>query len=141
MKNQRTSPFILPPSSFIIFFASLFILGGCSKPIEKRLAGTWKVEDVQFKSQLPLDPALMQSSEESQKTISYELLENDTAIVHAGYSTFTGIWVYKEADQSVYMVFSGTFDTILLGKFEDGKLVNKESKPDIEITTIFAKEK
>jgi len=87
-----------------------------------------------------MDPAIQQSSEASQKTISYELLENDTARVRAGYSTFIGTWIYKEADKSVYMVFSGTFDTILLGKYEDGKLVNKEIRPDIEITTIFAKE-
>lgn len=127
----------------ILFFAliiSVIIIQGCSKPIEKRLAGKWKVEDVQFKTNIPMDPAVLQSSEESQKSISYELLENDTAKVYAGFSTFTGIWVYKEADQSVYMAFAGTFDTILLGKYEDGKLVNREVRPDIEITTIFAKE-
>ena len=127
-------------SSILIIFLITFFISSCNKPIQKRLAGTWKVEDVQFKSSIPMDPAMQQSSEESQKTISYELLENDTAKVHAGYSTFTGIWVYKEAEKSVYMVFSGTFDTILLGKYEDGKLINKESRPDIEITTIFAKE-
>jgi hypothetical protein len=66
-------------------------------------------------------------------------MENDTARIRAGYSTFTGTWVYKNSDQSVYMVFSGTLDTILLGKYEDGKLVNKEIRPEIEITTIFAK--
>ena len=127
-------------SSIIIIFLITFFISSCNKPIQKRLAGTWKVEDVQFKSSIPMDPAMQQSSEESQKTISYELLENDTAKVHAGYSTFTGTWVYKEAEKSVYMVFSGTFDTILLGKYEEGKLINKESRPDIEITTIFVKE-
>jgi hypothetical protein len=126
--------------SFIIFILSSFLIISCSKPIEKKLAGIWKVEDVQFKTSIPMDPAIQQSSEASQKTISYELLENDTARVRAGYSTFIGTWIYKEADKSVYMVFSGTFDTILLGKYEDGKLVNKEIRPDIEITTIFAKE-
>jgi len=129
--------------NLILFFAltfSILIIQGCTKPIENRLAGKWKVEDVQFKSSVPIDPMILQSSEESQKSISYELLENDTAKVYAGFSTFTGIWVYKEADQSVYMAFAGTFDTILLGKYEDGKLVNREVRPDIEITTIFAKE-
>jgi len=126
--------------SFILFILSSFLIISCSKPIEKKLAGIWKVEDVQFKTSIPMDPAIQQSSEASQKTISYELLENDTARVRAGYSTFIGTWIYKEADKSVYMVFSGTFDTILLGKYEDGKLVNKEIRPDIEITTIFAKE-
>jgi hypothetical protein len=126
--------------SFSIFILSLALLFSCTKPIHKKLTGTWKVEDVQFNSAVPIDPLILQSSEESQKTISYELQENDTARIHAGYSTFTGIWVFKESDQSVYMVFSGTFDTILLGKYEGGKLVNKEIRPDIEITTIFTKE-
>jgi hypothetical protein len=125
---------------FIAFLLSAFIIQSCGRPIEKRLAGTWKVEDVQFKTSVPMDPAVQQQSEESQKTISYELMENDTARVKAGYSTFTGTWIYKEADKSIYMVFEGTFDTILLGKYEDGKLVNREVRPDIEITTIFAKE-
>lgn len=124
---------------FVFFSISGLIIVSCSRPIQKKLAGTWKVEDVQFKTSIPMDPAVQKSSEESQKTISYELLENDTARVRAGYSTFTGTWIYKETDQSVYMVFSGTFDTILLGKYEDGKLVNRENRPEIEITTIFAK--
>jgi hypothetical protein len=127
--------------STLIIISTVFIIAGCSKPIKERLAGTWKVEDVQFKTSVPMDPMIQQASEESQKSISYELLESDTAKIHAGkFTTLTGIWVYKEADQSVYMVFTGTFDTILLGKYEDGKLVNRETRPDIEITTIFAKE-
>jgi len=116
------------------------LLVSCSQPVEKKLTGTWKVEDVQFKTNVPIDQAVLQSSEESQKTISYELMANDTAKIRAGFSTFTGTWVYKETDKSVYMVFEGTFDTILLGKFEEGKLVNREIRPEIEITTIFRKE-
>lgn len=123
-----------------LFLLSALLLISCSQPIKKKLIGIWKVEDVQFNTSVPMDPAMQQSSEESQKSIRYELMENDTARVRAGYSTFTGTWIYKESDQSVYMVFSGTFDTVLLGKYEDGKLVNRETRPEIGITTIFAKE-
>jgi hypothetical protein len=38
------------------------------------------------------------------------------------------------------MVFTGTFDTVLLGRYEKGKLINEEEKPDIRITTIFVKQ-
>jgi len=38
-------------------------------------------------------------------------------------------------------VFKGSFDTVLLGRYEEGKLINEESRPDIKITTIFSKEK
>jgi hypothetical protein len=128
-----------------IFFLLVILISGvflfsCSKPIEKKLAGIWKVEDVKFDTSIPMDPAQLESSKESQKAISYELLEDFTAKVHAGFSVLEGNWIFKEAESSVYMVFSGTFDTILLGRYEGGKLINEESRPDITITTIFTKE-
>jgi hypothetical protein len=124
----------------LVILLSAAILFSCSKPIQKKLAGKWKVEDVKFERGGPLDPAETESSIESQKSISYELLEDFTAKVHAGFSVLEGNWIYKEAETSVYMVFSGTSDTILLGRYEDGKLINEETKPDIKITTIFIKE-
>jgi hypothetical protein len=125
--------------SFTILISVAF-LSSCSKPIEKKLAGMWKVEDVKFNSSVPMDPAQVESSKESQKAISYELLEDYTAKIHAGFSELDGNWIYKESKSSVYMVFTGTFDTILLGRYEGGKLINEEDKPDIQITTIFIKE-
>jgi len=100
----------------------------------------WKVEDVQFNTSLPMDPGQLESSKESAKSISYELLEDYTAKVHAGFSVLEGNWIYKEADKSVYMVFAGTSDTILLGRYEEDKLINEENRPDMKITTIFVKE-
>jgi hypothetical protein len=125
---------------FLIILFSGVILFSCSRSIEKKLAGMWKVEDVQFDSPVPMDPAQLESSKESAKSVSYELLEDFTAKIHAGFSVLEGSWIYKEKESSVYMVFSGTFDTILLGRYEEGKLINEESRPDIRITTIFIKE-
>jgi hypothetical protein len=128
-----------------IFFLFIILLSGallfsCSKPIQKKLAGNWKVEDVKFDTSIPMDPAQLESSKESAKAISYELLEDFTAKVHAGFSILEGNWIYKEAESSAYMVFAGTFDTILIGRYENGKLINEETRPDIKITTIFIKE-
>jgi hypothetical protein len=127
-----------------MLFALVILLSGallfsCSKPIQKKLAGMWKVEDVKFETSIPLDPAQVESSKESAKSLSYELLEDFTAKVHAGFSVLEGNWIYKEAEKSIYMVFSGTSDTILLGRYEDGKLINEENRPDIKITTTFIK--
>jgi hypothetical protein len=126
--------------AFIVVILSAAILFSCSRPIQKKLAGMWKVEDVKFETSIPLDPAQVESSRESAKSLSYELLEDFTAKVHAGFSVLEGNWIYKEAEASVYMVFSGTSDTILLGRYEEGKLINEENRPDIKITTIFIKE-
>jgi hypothetical protein len=128
-----------------VLFSLIIIISGallfsCTKPIQKRLAGMWKVEDVQFNTSLPVDPGQLESSKESAKSISYELLEDYTAKVHAGFSVLEGNWIFKETESSVYMVFSGTFDTILLGRYEGGKLINEEIRPDITIKTIFVKD-
>ena len=128
----------------IIFFVIILsgtILSSCSKSIEKKLAGIWKVEDVKFNTSIPMNPDQLESSKESAKTVSYELMEDYTAKVHAGFSILEGNWIYKEAEAGVYMVFKGSFDTVLLGRYEEGKLINEESRPDIKITTIFSKEK
>lgn len=125
---------------FFIVILSGTILFSCSKSIEKKLAGTWKVEDVKFNTSIPMNPDQLESSRESAKMVSYELMEDKTAKVHAGFSILEGNWIYKEAEAGVYMVFKGSFDTVLLGRYEEGKLINEESKPDIKITTIFSKE-
>lgn len=125
----------------LIILISASLLFSCTKSIEKKIEGIWKVQDVTFESTVQMDQAQIESSRESAKSISYELLEDNTAKIHAGSSVLEGNWIYKEAKSSVYMVFSGTFDTILLGRYQEGKLINEEDKPDIKITTIFSKEK
>ena len=125
--------------SFIILFAGI-LLFSCSKSMEKKIAGTWKVEDVQFNSSVPMDPAQLESSKESAKSVSYELLEDFTAKVHVGVTVLEGNWKYKEAEAGVYMAFTGSFDTVLLGRYEEGKLINEANRPGIKITTIFKKE-
>ena len=120
---------------------STVLLFSCSKSIEKKLAGTWKVEDVKFDSSRPMDPAKLASSKESAKSVSYELLEDKTAKIHAGTTLLEGNWTYKEAEAGVYMAFTGSFDTVLIGRYEDGKLINEATKAGLKITTIFVKEK
>lgn len=124
----------------LVIFISGVILFSCSRSIEKKIAGIWKVEDVQFDSKMPMDPAQLAASKESAKSVSYELMEDYTAKVHAGSTVLEGNWTYKEAEAGVYMSFTGSFDTVLLGRYEDGKLINEASRPEIKITTIFVKE-
>jgi len=132
MKNRILIYFIVVISGTLFF--------SCSKSIEKKIAGTWKVEDVKFDSSRPIDPAKLEASKESAKAVSYELKEDYTAKVHVGKTVLEGNWTYKEAEAGVYMAFTGSFDTVLLGRYEEGKLINEAVRPDIKITTIFKKE-
>jgi hypothetical protein len=108
--------------------------------MEKKITGTWKVEDVKFDSSKPLDPAVLESSRESAKTVRYALMEDKTAKIHAGSAILEGSWIFREAESGVYMVFKDSFDTVLIGRYEEGKLINVATRPDIKITTIFYKE-
>lgn len=98
------------------------------------------MEDVKFETTRQLDPAQIESSKEIAKSVSYELLEDKTAKIHAGTTVLDGSWTYKEAEKGVYMAFSGSFDTVLLGRLEEGKLINEANRSGIKIITIFFKE-
>jgi hypothetical protein len=132
-------------SKYLIPLAIIFaggILFSCSKSIEKKISGTWKVEDVKFDTKRTLSEAQLanlESSKASAKEVSYELLEDYSAKVHVGKTVLEGIWTYKEAEAGIYMAFKGSFDTVLLGKLEQEKLINIATKPEITITTIFTK--
>jgi len=124
--------------ALLILLACFFLLS-CSRSVEKKLSGTWKVEDVQFETTQPMDPAKLEASKESAKSVSYELLKDKTARIHAGKTVLEGNWTYKEAEAGVYMAFKGSSDTVLLGRYENGKLINEASRPNLRIITIFAK--
>jgi hypothetical protein len=125
--------------ALLIILACFFLLS-CSRSVEKKIAGTWKVEDVKFETTQPIDPAKLEASKESAKSVSYELLKDKTARIHAGKTVLEGNWVFKEAEAGVYMAFKGSFDTVLLGRYEHGKLINEASRTNIKIITVFAKE-
>ena len=124
----------------LVIIISGIVLISCARSVEKRLAGLWKVEDVTFDTRLQLAPGFLEASEESAKAVSYELLEDYTAKIHVGSTVLDGNWIYKEAAAEVFMVFSGSSDTLLLGRYDDGKLINLEDQNDIRITTVFIKE-
>jgi len=117
-----------------------FMLYSCSTSSENKIAGTWKVEDVIFDSSNPMSEAQILSSKESAKTVSYELMKDHSAKILAGSTVLEGTWEYREAEAGVYMVFTDSFDTVLIGRYEEGKLINEATRPDIKITTIFVKE-
>ena len=134
MKNLRFS-------AFLTLIAAVLFLASCNKPIEKKVAGTWKIDDVTYKADSNIyNPAQLDQIIESQKTLRFELSEDKTMKVVTGSTTIEGNWIYKDAEKGVYIVYKGRVDTMLMGIYEKGKLINHEVNPDIEITTTFVKE-
>lgn len=125
----------------VLFTITVAFFFSCSTPVEKKIPGIWVVKDMEFESEYPLDDAFIESSKASNKSVSYELLKNKTAKVYTGFTTFESEWLYDEDEKAVYVIFPGTYDTTLLGLYQDGKLVNVKDYPDIRITTVFVKDK
>jgi len=126
--------------AYLVIILSGILLFGCSQSEEEKLAGTWKVEDVKFDSTVPMAEDQVNSAKESAKSVSYVLKEDLTAKVHVGNTILEGNWEYREPEAGVYMSFSDSFDTVLLGTYKEGKLINVATRPDLKITTIFIKE-
>lgn len=121
---------------------SVMLLISCSKPIEKQIPGTWKVDDVAYvdaSSQFDLDA--LKATAEEQKTLKFVLKKNDSLNVLTGFSTFKGKWFYNKDKQTISIVYEGSPDTLLMGKWSDGKIINEEKSTAITIKTTFVKEK
>lgn len=126
-------------SGLLVLLILSVVMISCSKSIEKKIAGTWKVEDVKFESERQFDAAKLEASKESAKAVNYELLDDYSAKIHIGATVLEGTWSFREAEAGVYMAFKGSPDTVLLGRYTEGKLINEAIRPDLKITTIFIK--
>lgn len=130
-------------SILLFLLAALFLLSACSLSVEKKIPGAWRVEDVNFVAEDPafLDSASIARTIKDQKAILYELNADHSMKIRTGSSTIDGSWMYNKEDKGVYVIFSGTLDNLLLGKYEKGKLINEEKDEGFTITTIFSKER
>jgi hypothetical protein len=121
---------------------SLAILAGCTRTIEQKVAGIWKVRELQYLGPDGItDPASGEKVLEGEKDIAYELYEDHSVIVKAGSSILKGSWTYKPADNAVYIVYTGSYDTALFGVLRKKELINEMKDTDISITRTFFKEK
>ena len=126
----------------VLFGMSLTIMMSCSKPVEKKIPGTWKVDDVAYvdaSSQFDLDA--LKATADQQKTLKFILKKNDSMEVLTGFSTFKGKWFYNKELKTVSIVYEGSPDTLLMGIWSDGKIINEEKSTAITIKTTFVKEK
>ncbi len=128
--------------SLILFGVSFAMLVSCSKPVEKQIPGTWKVDDVAYvdaSSQFDLNA--LKATADQQKTLKFVLKKNDSMEVLTGFSTFKGKWFYNKDKNTISIVYEGSPDTLLMGTWNDGKIINEEKSTAITIKTTFVKEK
>lgn len=132
----------LTRSVFYMVILSLLIISSCNRSKEDRIAGAWRVENVEFDDpEGVLDPAMVNSIIKNQKSILYELYKDRSMKVRTGSSVIEGSWMYNKEDKGVYVMFADNLENSLLGKYIDGKLVNEDVEDSLKIKTTFFKER
>jgi hypothetical protein len=126
---------------FITGLVTVFMIS-CSKPVEKQIPGIWKIDDVAFvadSSQFDLNS--LKATAEEQKTLRFNLKADNSLDVSTGFATLKGKWLFKKDKNSVFINYDGSPDTLLMGIWQDGKLINDEKNTVISVKTTFVKEK
>lgn len=119
----------------------VILASACSKTLEQKVAGIWRIEDVKVDAAPGLiDMAGMEETIKSQKEILYELHEDHVMKVKTGSVSIEGSWSYNSVDQGIYVVFEGSYDTTLLGIYNGKKLINEKKDPQVSVTTTFFRE-
>ena len=124
------------------FLFSLSVFISCNKPVKDKIAGVWQIEDIKFDADTSMyDTSELESVVSDQKSVKFELHPDMSLKIVTGSSTIEGTWSYNDKDQGVYVIMANSPDSVLMGTYKDGKLVNLDENPGLTITTIFTKEK
>lgn len=137
-QNMKT----LTRSVFFLAILSLLFTSSCNQSKEDKIAGAWRVENVEFDDpQGLLDPVMVQSIIKNQKSILYELYQDRSMKVRTGSSVIEGTWMFNKEDDGVYVMFADNLENTQLGIFSDGKIVNEDFEDSLTIRTTFIKER
>ncbi len=124
----------------LAMFLSFFAFISCSRPIEKKLEGVWQIEDIKFDADTNIyDTSELADVIEDQKSVRFELYAGDSLKIYTGSTSINGKWSFNEKDQGVYVFMANSPDSVLMGIYKDGKLVNEENDSGLKIITIFKK--
>jgi hypothetical protein len=124
----------------ILGLGSLWITG-CSGRMEKKVIGTWLIEDIEIKGDTTsLDAKQYQKAIEDQKDLRFELKPDSMISIYTGSSEITGHWYYLKRSKQFFVHLEGNTAPTPLGRLEGNKLVNRDTnEAGTIITTFFAK--
>jgi len=122
----------------------LGLLISCSSP-EKKLTGTWKVSDVQTGfNENDVTPEMLSQAVDLQKQTYFRILNDSAMVIISNNNTHEAIWQYNKETSEITYSFKGypgpqTLVNVL-GKYQDGKIIQKSTTPLGVITTTYEKE-
>ncbi|MDZ7743114.1 MAG: hypothetical protein U5Q03_15600 [Bacteroidota bacterium] len=129
----------------ILFSAAIMamlLIIACSDTKEK-IIGVWVVEDVKFDTDTSrISPEQIQNAIQMQKSYHYEIFEDKTMNIVSGSGTFPGKWSLDVEKNEIFVRLDGSElnDSIRIGKFEDGRIINRDKTEAGWVEVIYEKE-
>ncbi len=124
-----------------VIIAALFF-SACSDTREK-LVGVWVVEDVKFDTDTSkISAEQIKSAIQMQKSYHYEIFEDKTMNIVSGSGTFPGKWSLDPEKDEIFVRLDGgeLNDSIKIGKFENGKIINRDKTEAGWVQVTYEKE-
>ena len=131
------------------FFTIAFVTGlililatGCKEPVRKKIVGIWLIEDIKISGDTnTFDMGQFRKATEDQKRLRFEMRADSSVSIYTGAAEIDGIWWYERSKNKVFVRLEGNRKPTLLGTYQEGKLVNKDTTGvGAIISTIFIKE-
>ena len=129
----------------ILFSAAIMmilLISSCTETKEK-LVGTWVVEDVKFDTDTSkISAEQIKNAIQMQKSYHYEIFEDKTMNIVSGSGTFPGKWSLDPEKDEIFVRLDGSElnDSIKIGKFENGKIINRDKTEAGWVEVTYEKE-
>ena len=121
---------------------SMILISACSDTKEK-IVGVWVVEDVKLDTDTSnLSKEQVENAIKMQKSYHYEIFEDQTMNIISGTGTYPGKWSLQPDNNEIYVKLDGTDekDSIKIGKFENGRIINRDKTQAGWVEVIYIKE-
>lgn len=127
---------------FIAIISLAIFTISCGSVPEKKLIGTWKVENVQtdFNEQ-QVTPEMLAQIVEMQEQTYFRFMDDSVMVIISNNNTHEAGWSYSEEDSTIWYFFEGSESTPNeLGKFDGERIILETNNEIGKILTYFRKE-
>lgn len=128
--------------TLLLSVLSVLILGSCGSSPEAKMSGTWKVVDVQTDfNEMEVTPEMLSQVVEMQKQTYFRIVDDSTMVIISNSNTHEAKWTFDAESNEISYFFEGmSSNPNLLGKLQEGKVVNETETPLGAMTIVYAKE-
>jgi hypothetical protein len=128
--------------SLITFITLAFLIVSCGSTTEKKLIGTWKVEDVQTDfNEKEVTPEMLAQVVDMQKQTYFRFMSDSVMVIISKENTHEANWTFDEEESMIMYFFEGMeTQPFKLGTFSGSEIVQESNTALGKITTIYRKQ-